>query len=125
MISKFWIVAISSFALFIHADVVMITSDNYHEEVLESKIPVVLDAYTDWCYYCQQVAPVFADLSNEMRGKIKFAKVNIDSQPGIGQELNIQALPTFVFFKKGKVVGRQSGALDRQGFKSKFSSMFR
>jgi len=105
--------------------VVQVTRESYNSEVLQSKVPVVLDAYTDWCRYCKSVAPLFAEMGKEHAGKIKFAKVNIDQEPGLAQELKIEALPTFLFYKDGKIVDRQAGALDRKAFSEKFSKYFR
>lgn len=112
------------FAGSLSAAVISINSDNFNTEVLESKIPVVLDAYTDWCGYCKNVAPVFAELSNEMAGKVKFAKLNIEAERSVANGLNIEALPTFLFYKNGKIVDRQIGALDKSGFKAKFTKWF-
>lgn len=109
---------------FLNAAVVTINSDNFQTEVLESKIPVVLDAYTDWCHYCKGVAPLFSELSNEMAGKVKFVKLNIETEYSVANGLNIEALPTFLFYKNGKVVDRQAGALDKSGFKAKFAKLF-
>lgn len=114
----------SFFAFHAHAAVLSITGDNYEREVLESKVPVVLDAYTDWCHYCKGVAPLFDELSQEMQGKVKFVKLNIEAEPDVAERLKIEALPTFVFYKNGKMVGRQAGALDKGGFQKKFASLF-
>jgi thioredoxin len=106
------------------AAVVSINSNNFQTEVIDSKVPVILDAYTDWCHYCKGVAPVFAELSNEMAGKVKFAKLNIEAEPSIAGGLKIDALPTFLFYKNGKIVDRQAGALDKEGFKARFAKAF-
>lgn len=111
-------------SLSLQGAVLTINSDNYQTEVLESKIPVVLDAYTDWCHYCKGVAPLFSELSNEMKGKVKFVKLNIETQATVASGLHIEALPTFLFYKNGKIVDRQAGALDKEGFKSKFNELF-
>jgi len=112
------------FASSLSAAVVSIHSGNFQTEVIDSKIPVVLDAYTDWCGYCKQAAPLFDDLSNEMEGKVKFAKLNIEKEHSVANGLHIEALPTFLFYKNGKIVDRQAGALDKSGFKAKFAKWF-
>lgn len=106
------------------AAVMPVNDLNYRTEVLESKVPVVLDAYTDWCYYCKKVAPVFAQLSDELQGKVKFVKLNVDGAPYVSDELQIEALPTFIFYKDGKIVGRQKGALDMEGLQSNIQKYF-
>lgn len=106
------------------AAVVPITSENFQSEVIDSKIPVVLDAYTEWCGYCKGVAPLFAELSNEMEGRVKFVKLNIEAEHSVAKGLKIEALPTFLFYKNGKVVDRQAGALDKNGFTARFDKVF-
>jgi len=109
---------------FFLAAVTPISDANYRAEVLDSKLPVVLDAYTDWCGYCKKVAPTFAELSEEMQGKVKFVKLNIEASPYVADELKIDALPTFVFYKNGKIVGRQAGALDKHELQSRIKKYF-
>lgn len=95
-----------------------ITKANYKKEVLESKTPVILDAYATWCPPCKAVAPILDKLSNEMSGKVKFVKFNVDSDAALAKELNITAMPTFLMFKGGKIVNRQTGVttLDKNAF---------
>ena len=89
--------------------VVEITKANYKKEVLESKTPVILDAYATWCPPCKAVAPIFDELSYEMKGKVKFVKFNVDSEESLAKELDITAMPTFLIFKDGKILNRQRG----------------
>lgn len=98
--------------------VIEITKANYKKEVLESKTPVILDAYATWCPPCKAVAPIFDQLSNEMSGKVKFVKFNVDSNTSLAKELNITSMPTFLMFKGGKIVNRQVGitTLDKNEF---------
>jgi thioredoxin 1 len=98
------------------AAVLSVTEENFRSEVLESKIPVVLDTYTDWCSYCKGIAPLFAELSQQMEGKVKFVKLNADAAPSLANGLGIEVYPTFLLYKGGQVVGRQDGILDREGF---------
>ena len=121
---KTLIVGAVLFASHLSAAVVTIDAENFQSEVIDSKVPVILDAYTDWCHYCKGVAPVFAELSNEMAGKVKFAKINIEAAPSVAASLKIEALPTFLFYKNGKIVDRQAGALDKAGFKARFAKVF-
>lgn len=98
--------------------VIEITKANYKKEVLESKTPVILDAYATWCPPCKAVAPIFDELSNEMNGKVKFVKFNVDSEQSLAKELDITAMPTFLIFKNGKIVNRQMGVatFDKNAF---------
>ena len=100
------------------SNVIEITKANYKKEVLESKTPVILDAYATWCPPCKAVAPIFDELSNELSGKVKFVKFNVDSDQSLAKELDISAMPTFLIFKDGKIVNRQMGVatFNKNGF---------
>jgi thioredoxin 1 len=108
---------------FLLAAVLTVTEDNFQSEVLESEIPVVVDVYADWCGHCKKVAPIFFSLSEEKEGEIKFVKLNVDVAPSLADQLEVEAYPTFIFYKDGKIVGR-SGAMDKNGFNKMFQSVF-
>jgi thioredoxin 1 len=112
-------ILLAMFHLHASAAVVTVTKENYMQEVLESKLPVVLDAYAIWCGPCKTMAPIFSELSDEMAGKIKFAKFDVDQQKEMGKELSIRGMPTFLFFKNGEEVGRHTGMLDKKALSEK------
>lgn len=99
--------------------VIQVTSKNFKKEVLESTTPVIVDAYATWCPPCKAVAPIFAELSNDMKGKVKFVKVNVDEESSLAKDLHIQAMPTFLIYKDGKVVDRHEGAMSKIAMFSK------
>ncbi len=101
-----------------------VTGANFKKEVLQSKMPVVVDAYANWCPPCKAVAPIFASLSSEMKGKVKFVKFNVDEERSLAKDLNIEAMPTFLFYKNGECVGKHTGAMDKDGFRAKFGNYF-
>lgn len=78
------------------------TSENFKDEVLNSKIPVVVDFWATWCGPCKMMAPEIANLANEYEGKIKVGKLNVDEESQIATDYNIQAIPTLILFKNGK-----------------------
>lgn len=96
--------------------IVTVTAQNFQEEVENSKLPVILDVYATWCPPCRMVAPIFEKLAEEMEGKVKFVKMNIDNEPELATKLNVNAMPTFLFFKDGKEVHRRQGAVQREYF---------
>jgi thioredoxin 1 len=83
---------------------------NFKTEVLDSKIPVLVDFHATWCGPCKQIAPFVEQLANEYSGKAKVVKLDIDESPGAAQQYGIRGVPTLIAFKDGKPVAQQVGA---------------
>jgi thioredoxin 1 len=86
-----------------------LTEKNYKEEVLESKLPVVIDVFADWCGPCMMMKPVFEELSKELGSKYKFLKVNVDEERELAVKFGVSSIPTMIFIKNGEVVGKEIG----------------
>jgi len=87
-----------------------LTEKNFKKEVLESKIPVLVDFWAEWCPPCKIMLPVVEELAKEFEGKIKVGKVNIEKEPDLAQKFSVLSIPTFKIFKKGKVMAEFTGA---------------
>ena len=101
----------------------VLTSENFAQEVEQSSLPIVIDFFAPWCGPCQQMAPIFEELSKEMGESYKFCKVNIDEARDLAVKYNVSSIPTFVFLKDGKIVGRETGYMSRDIIKSKIESL--
>ncbi|MDX2159529.1 MAG: thioredoxin [Hyphomicrobiaceae bacterium] len=88
-----------------------VSDANFKAEVLESSVPVVVDFFAEWCGPCKAMAPALEQVAKEMAGKVKIVKLDVDQNPGITQQYRIQAMPTLMMFKGGKVAATQVGAL--------------
>jgi thioredoxin 1/putative thioredoxin len=96
----------------------IISEQSFRAEVLQSQVPVLVDFYADWCGPCKTVAPEVEALAQEMEGRAKVVKVNIDKSPMLAQSLRIQSVPTFMVFAKGRPVEAQAGALRKAQLKA-------
>ena len=95
------------------------TTENFESEVLESDIPVLVDFFADWCGPCKMMAPVVEKLAEEMEGKLKVGKLNIDENMQIAQQYKVVSIPTFMVFVGGKQEASWLGAMSASEFKNK------
>ncbi len=89
---------------------VAVTDATFDAEVRQSKIPVVVDFWAEWCGPCKMIGPALEELSNEMEGKIKIVKVNVDENPNSPAQMGVRGIPALFMFKDGQVVANKSGA---------------
>jgi thioredoxin 1 len=93
----------------VHGNLFAVGDQDFEAKVLKSTIPMIVDFTADWCPPCHAIAPVYERLSKEYQGKLGFARMDIDEHTLIPARLGIQAAPTFVLFKDGRVIGRMVG----------------
>jgi len=85
---------------------------------------VVVDFFAEWCMPCLIMAPVIDDLSETFKGKVKFAKVNIDDNQELAKKFNISSIPSFVVFKNGEPVEQFTGAISSEEFEERLNKFF-
>jgi thioredoxin 1 len=104
------------------SNVVHIEGDNWKTEVLESKVPVVVDFWAEWCGPCRAIAPVLDELATELAGKLKVAKVNVDNHHELAGQYSIRSIPTLLVFQNGVVKAQMVGALNKAALKDKLAA---
>ena len=92
-----------------------VTDATFEAEVLRSELPVLVDLYADWCQPCKQLSPIVAQVAEELAGKIKAVKVDVDSNPMVAQTFRAQSIPMLLVIAEGRVVQQHLGVLDKPG----------
>ena len=92
---------------------VKVDNSNFQASVLDSTEPVVVDFWAEWCGPCKMIGPSLDEISNEMAGKVKIAKLNIDENPEIAAQFGVRSIPTLMMFKGGEVADIKVGALPK------------
>lgn len=87
---------------------VMLTADNFKEEVLETSGLILIDCYADWCGPCKMMAPILEEIAEE-RQDVKVCKVNVDEQPAIAQAFQVSSIPLLIVVKDGSIVQQSVG----------------
>jgi len=102
---------------------VILTKENFKTEVLESKIPVLVDFWATWCGPCKMIGPIVDELAKEYKGKAKVGKVNSEEQADLAGEYGVISIPTLIFFKNGKPVDQIIGAVPKNGIAKKLDAL--
>ncbi|MCP4632778.1 MAG: thioredoxin [candidate division Zixibacteria bacterium] len=92
------------------SDMPQFTDNTWEDEVIKSELPVVIDFWAEWCGPCRMVAPIVEELAEEYNGKIKFGKLDVDSNSGTAAKYGIRSIPTLLVIKSGEEVARIVGA---------------
>ena len=92
---------------------VILTKENFETEVLKSDIPVLVDFWATWCGPCMMLSPVIAELAEELAGKVKVGKVNVDEQNELAMQYRVASIPTLLLFKNGELVKTSVGFMPK------------
>ena len=92
---------------------VVLTKENFEQEVLKADKPVLVDFWAEWCGPCQMMLPVIEELAKEQT-EIKVCKVNVDEQMELARQYRVMSIPTFLVFKNGEIITQTLGAQPKE-----------
>jgi thioredoxin len=101
---------------------VEITDGNFETVVKNSDKVVLVDFWAEWCGPCRMVGPIVEELAKEYDGKAVIGKLNVDNNPNVSMEFGVRNIPTILFFKNGKVVDKQVGAVPKAQLAAKLQA---
>jgi|EndMetStandDraft_4_1072995.scaffolds.fasta_scaffold46065_2 thioredoxin 1 len=101
---------------------VKVDTSNFQNEVLNAAEPVVVDFWAEWCGPCKMIAPALEEISAELGGKVKIAKLNIDENPELAAQFGVRSIPTLAIFKNGQVADISVGAKPKTALNAWISS---
>ena len=95
----------------------VVTDGSFQADVLDSRTPVVVDFWAEWCGPCRMIAPSLEELASEYDGKVTVAKMNIDENPQTPTRYGVRGIPTLMIFRNGQVTATKIGALPKTKIK--------
>jgi len=100
-----------------------VNDSNFDEIVIKSDKPVVVDFWAEWCGPCRMITPFIEEISKEYSGKAVVVKCDVDNSPQVALKYGIRNIPTVLFFKDGKIVDKQVGAVPKNNFVNKLNAL--
>ena len=96
---------------------------NFEQEVLNSKVPTVVDFWAVWCGPCKVIAPYMEEFASQYAGKVKIAKLDVDSNHNIAAKYGVRSIPTVIFFKDGQMVDQVIGNSPKSKFQERIDKL--
>ena len=96
---------------------------SFEAEVLKSTLPVLVDFWAEWCGPCKMLSPIVDEIAQELAGKLKVVKVNVDDAQELAMKYSIMSIPTLLVFKNGEVADQMVGAMPKQQLLNKLNSL--
>ena len=90
-----------------------VTDTSFNDEVLKSRVPVLVDYWAEWCGPCKMIAPALDDSAESYAGRLNIAKINVDENQSVPSQYHVRGIPTLMLFKNGEVVATKVGAVSK------------
>lgn len=92
----------------------LVAEQDFEREVLRANLPVLVDLYADWCQPCKQLAPILEQVANELQGKLKIVRIDVEKSPLIARSFRVQSIPMLVLIAQGRPVDQVVGLVDKK-----------
>jgi len=96
------------------AEITAISEAEFEEQVIQEKLPVLVDFWAPWCGPCKMIAPILQELSADYQGRLKIFKVNVDDNPGLASRFQIMGIPSLLLFKGGTLADSFTGVMPKK-----------
>ena len=100
-----------------------INEANFESEVVQSNQPVLVDFWAEWCGPCKMLGPVLEEIALEHDGRVKVAKVNVDTNSQLAERFGIQSIPTLLYFANGELRDKTVGVLSKPAIVSRLEKL--
>lgn len=104
------------------SEIIHVNQTNFDGEVINSKLPVLVDFYATWCGPCKQITPILAELAKEKTG-VKIVKVDVDENPELATQYGVRGIPTLIIIKNGEVVKTMVGFKNKEALLDAITSV--
>ena len=98
----------------------ILTIENFEEEVLKSDTPVLVDFWAPWCGPCKMISPIIAEIAAEYEDQVKIGKINVDEEEELARKYYITSIPTLILFRNGEPIKNSVGVIPKDGIISMF-----